>query len=167
VISEGGLQSNHVRQTAAAAAKAGLKCHLVLDHQVPIDTANYCGNGNILLDRLLGATTHVCGTGETRADKIESLKGELRARGEVPYFIPTGGSNEIGALGYASAALELQRQAKDAGISIDRVVFATASGGTQAGLIVGMALAQAQLAITGIDIEGETDVLTVEVQRIA
>src|SRR5262245_56024185 len=128
VISQGGLQSNHVRQTAAAAAKAGLKCHLVLDHQVPMDTANYCSNGNIFLDRLLGATTHVCGKGETRADKVRSLEGELRAQGEVPYVIPTGGSNDIGALGYAAAALELQRQAKDAGISIDRVVFASASG---------------------------------------
>src|SRR5687768_9470260 len=64
VVSEGGLQSNHVRQTAAAAAKAGLKCHLVLDHKVPIGTAIYRENGNLLLDRILGAVTHLCADGE-------------------------------------------------------------------------------------------------------
>ena len=69
IISEGGLQSNHVRQTAAAAAKAGLKCHLVLDHSVPIDTAVYRTGGNLLLDRLLGAVTHICVAGEARAAK--------------------------------------------------------------------------------------------------
>src|SRR5215467_10798658 len=143
IVSEGGLQSNHVRQTAAAAARAGLKCHLVLDHHVPIDTAIYRENGNLLLDRVLGAVTHLCAAGETHADVIARLLPRLRAEGEVPYHIPAGGSNEIGALGYAAAALELLQQSKEAGIAIDRVLFATASGGTQAGLVVGMALADA------------------------
>lgn len=133
IVSEGGLQSNHVRQTAAAAAKAGLKCHLVLDHQVPIGTSLYRENGNLLLDRVLGAVTHVCRDGKTRADTIAGLLPSLRAEGEVPYFIPVGGSNETGALGYVAAALELLQQEKEAGIAIDRVLFATGSGGTQAG----------------------------------
>ena len=166
VITEGGLQSNHARQTAAAAAKAGLDCHLVLDHQVPVDTSIYRGNGNVLLDRLLAATIHLCAAGETRTDVVERLMQDLRARGDVPYFIPTGGSNETGALGYVSAALELLQQARDAGISIDRVVFATASGGTQAGLMVGMALGRAELSVTGIDIEGDTDALAAQIQRV-
>ena len=80
--------------------------------------------------------------GETRADAIARLLPALKKDGVVPYVIPTGGSNEIGALGYAAAAMELQQQAKEAGIAIDRVLFATASGGTQAGLVAGMALAE-------------------------
>src|SRR5688500_9081915 len=122
VVSEGGLQSNHVRQTAAAAAKAELRCHLVLDHQVPIMTSLYRENGNLLLDRVLGATIHLCEAGQTRADALARLLPRLREKGEVPYFIPTGGSSETGALGYAAAALELLQQAKEARISIDRVL---------------------------------------------
>ena len=167
VVTEGGLQSNHVRQTAAAAAKAGLKCHLVLDHQVPIDTALYRENGNMLLDRMLGAAVHLCASGETRAEAVARLLPRLREQGESPYHIPTGGSNETGALGYAAAALELLAQAKAVGIAIDRVVFATASGGTQAGLIVGMALAKARTQVLGIDIENEADALLLEVRKVA
>jgi L-cysteate sulfo-lyase len=167
IVSEGGLQSNHVRQTAAAAAKAGLKCHLVLDHHVPIDTAIYRENGNLLLDRVLGAVTHLCAADETRADLIARLLPRLRAEGEVPYYIPTGGSNEIGALGYAAAALELLQQSKEAGIAVDRVLFATASGGTQAGLAVGMALADARLQVLGVDIEGEADALAADIHKVA
>jgi L-cysteate sulfo-lyase len=167
IVSEGGLQSNHVRQTAAAAAKAGLKCHLVLDHHVPIDTAIYRENGNLLLDRVLGAVTHLCGADETRADLIARLLPRLRAEGEVPYYIPTGGSNEIGALGYVAAALELLQQSKEIGIAIDRVLFATASGGTQAGLVVGMAVADARLQVLGVDIEGEADALAADIRKVA
>ena len=167
VVTEGGLQSNHVRQTAAAAAKAGLACHLVLNRNVPIDIAIYRENGNMLLDRVLGAVVHMCAPGQTRADAIERLLPALRKDGEVPYVIPTGGSNETGALGYAAAALELQQQAKDAGIAIDRVLFSTASGGTQAGLVVGMALAEASTQVLGIDVENEADSLLADVRRIA
>ena len=167
VVTEGGLQSNHVRQTAAAAARAGLTCHLVLNHNVPISTAIYRESGNMLLDRVLGATVHLCGYHETRADVIARLVPQLHSAGETPYVIPTGGSNETGALGYAAAALELVQQAKDAGIAIDRVVFATASGGTQAGLAVGMALAEARIQVLGIDIENEADSLLAEVRTIA
>ena len=167
VITEGGLQSNHARQTAAAAAKAGLRHHLVLDHQVPIDTSIYRGNGNVLLDHLLGGTIHLCAPGETRAEVVERLAAELRAGGDVPYVIPTGGSNETGALGYVSAASELLQQARDADISIDCVLFPTASGGTQAGLMVGMALGQADISVSGIDIEGDTDALATHIEEVA
>lgn len=167
VVTEGGLQSNHVRQTAAAAARAGLKCHLVLNRNVPIETEIYRENGNMLLDRVLGAVVHLCEAGQARADAVERLLPALKRDGEVPYHIPIGGSNEIGALGYAVAALELQQQAKDSGIAIDRVLFSTASGGTQAGLVVGMALADASTQVLGIDVENEADSLLVDVRRIA
>ena len=89
IISEGGLQSNHVRQTAAAAAKAGLHCHLVLDHAPCRSTPPiYRTGGNLLLDRLLGAATHICVAGETRAAKTAAVAADLRARGEVPYLHP-------------------------------------------------------------------------------
>lgn len=167
IISEGGLQSNHVRQTAAAAAKAGLNCHLVLDHSVPIDEAIYRTSGNLLLDRLLGAVTHICVAGEARAAKIDALASDLRARGELPYYIPTGGSNKVGALGYVSLMLELLQQAKDSRLSFDKIVVASASGGTQAGLIVGKELAQADLTVVGIDVGGDPDALLAMVQSIA
>jgi D-cysteine desulfhydrase family pyridoxal phosphate-dependent enzyme len=167
IISEGGLQSNHVRQTAAAAAKAGLRCHLVLNHAVPIDTAIYRTGGNLLLDRLLGAVTHFCAAGETRAAKSAAVAADLQGRGEVPYRIPTGGSNAVGALGYAALMLELLQQAKELQLSFDKIVVASASGGTQAGLVVGRELAQADLSVMGIDVEGDPDDLLAMVQSIA
>ena len=167
VVSEGGLQSNHVRQTAAAAAKAGLKCHLALNRNVPIDTPTYRSSGNLLLDRLLGAEVHFCAEGETRAARSQILLAELRGRGEVPYYIPTGGSTGIGALGYAALMPELLQQAKDLGIGIDRIVVASSSGGTQAGLVVGRALAQADVSILGVDVDGEPDELLAMVQSVA
>jgi len=168
VVSQGGLQSNHVRQTAAAAAKAGLKCHLALDHAVPIDTAIYRTGGNLLLDRLLGAEIHVCAPGETRAMKAASVASDLSARGEVPYSIPTGGSNEIGALGYASLMLELLDQARERGLSLDRIVVASSSGGTQAGLLVGRALAGASgITVIGVDVDGEPEELLATVRSVA
>jgi L-cysteate sulfo-lyase len=167
VISEGGLQSNHVRQTAAAAARAKLKCHLVLDHRVPVTTEIYRGNGNLLLDRILGATVHLCDKGEARAAKMQAVAAELRRRGEVPYLIPTGGSNEVGALGYVVAMQELQQQAKAAGVAIDRIVTASSSGGTQAGLLVGKALSGAACRISGVDVDGDPGKMVAEVGRIA
>jgi L-cysteate sulfo-lyase len=166
VISEGGLQSNHVRQTAAAAAKAGLKCHLVLNHAVPIATDAYRHGGNMLLDRLLGAVVHLCKPGETRKARAETLMAELRAQGEVPYFIPTGGSNAMGSLGYVTLTLELTQQAAASGIAIDHLVVAGGSGGTQAGLIVGKAFAKARHNIIGIDIDGDYDTVVAEVKSV-
>jgi L-cysteate sulfo-lyase len=167
IISEGGLQSNHVRQTAAAAAKAGLKCHLVLDHNVPIAEPVYRNGGNLLLDRLLGAVIHICAASERRAAKIEALTSELRGRGERPYVIPTGGSNAVGALGYASLMLELLQQADALRISPDKIVVASSSGGTQAGLVVGKALTQSDPTIIGMDVDGDPDTLLATVQSIA
>lgn len=157
VVSEGGLQSNHVRQTAAAAARAGLACHLVLNHTVPITTEIYRNNGNLLLDRLLGAMIHRCEAGETRAARSARVIEELRAKGEAPYYIPLGGSNATGALGYAAAALELLQQAKERGLAIDHVAVASSSGGTQAGLILGMAMAGADVPVLGVDIDHDPE----------
>lgn len=167
IVTEGGLQSNHVRQSAAAAAKAGLACHLVLDHAVPIATELYRGNGNLMLDYLLGAEVHLCDPGESRASRIARLMATLREKGETPYHIPTGGSNAIGALGYAGAMLELLAQAQERDVTIDHVVVASGSGGTQAGLVAGAALAEDAVSVIGVDIDDDPAPLLAEVQAVA
>lgn len=167
IISEGGLQSNHVRQTAAAAVKAGLKCHLVLNRNVPIDRTAYTSGGNLLLDHLLGATVHICETGETREARITRLVADLRAAGETPYYIPTGGSNAVGARGYIGMMIELHAQAKAAGVALNHLVVASGSGGTQAGLIVGKALTRSAATIIGVDVDHDPDPLMAAVRQIA
>ena len=167
LVSAGGLQSNHVRQTAAAAAKAGLACHLVLARNVPIDTAIYRSNGNLFLDRLLGATVHICAPNETRLEKAEAVMATLRAAGERPYFIPVGGSNAVGALGYAALMLELRDQATAQRLSIDHIAVASSSGGTQAGLAVGAALAMIAPPVIGIDVDGKSEELRRQLVAIA
>ncbi len=133
VITAGGPQSNHCRQTAAAAAIAGLACHLVLggEPQPP--------RGNLLLDELLGATIHWIPK-PRRTARMAELADELRGQGRRPCVIPVGGSNAIGAVGYVAAMFELARQLADQGRAVDAIVFATSSGGTQAGIGLGARL---------------------------
>jgi L-cysteate sulfo-lyase len=137
LITLGALQSNHARQTAAAAAKLGLKCVLVLEERVAQSTDAYRHNGNVLLDRLLGATLKYVPGGASLTAATEQAAEDVRRQGGKPYIIPGGGSNAVGALGYIGCALEILQQARDLGIRIDRVVHATGSSGTQAGLIAG------------------------------
>ncbi|HIC80856.1 MAG TPA: pyridoxal-phosphate dependent enzyme, partial [Kiloniellaceae bacterium] len=139
VITTGGIQSNHVRQTAAAAAKLGLACELVLTRVVPWGGPDYELSGNIQLDRLFGAKLHLHDGDTDRIAAMESLAESLRRSGRSPYLIPTGGSNAIGALGYVAAAVELAGQLGEAGEKVAAVVHACSSGGTQAGLTAGFA----------------------------
>jgi 1-aminocyclopropane-1-carboxylate deaminase len=134
LITGGAAQSNHCRQTAAAAAACGLACVLVLGGEEPGRL-----EGNLLLDRLLGARIVWCGP-RRKGEDIPAIAGELRAEGKRPYVIPYGGSNAIGALGFAAAALELERQLEERELSVSHIVFASSSGGTQAGLMVGARL---------------------------
>lgn len=157
VITAGGLQSNHVRQTAAAAAKLGLAAHLVLPKNVDWDEPAYQVGGNILLDRLLGATLHIKPKGTDRDVVMAELADELRADGKVPYVIPVGGSNAIGALGYANCAVELVEQGNRMGLKIDVLAHGSGSGGTQAGLLVGL-----QAINSGIELVGFNDSDTAE-----
>ncbi|MEQ8861051.1 MAG: D-cysteine desulfhydrase family protein [Pseudomonadales bacterium] len=138
VVTFGAVQSNHARQTAAACAVLGLPCHLLLARKVPWRHPHYETSGNVLLDQLLGATVHLVdapGFGPRR----ESLLQELRAAGTEPYTIPVGGSNHIGAMGYARCALELLEQAAAQGFAVTDVIHASSSAGTQAGLVAGFA----------------------------
>jgi D-cysteine desulfhydrase len=130
VVTAGAAQSNHCRQTAAAAARAGLGCVLVLGGEPPAGPLG----GNLLLDTLLGA--EICWTGpHRRGEELSRVAGELKAAGRRPYVIPYGGSNALGAAAYARAMQELAEQQPLA--AVDRIVIASSSGATHAGLAVG------------------------------
>jgi D-cysteine desulfhydrase family pyridoxal phosphate-dependent enzyme len=131
VITAGAQQSNHCRQTAAACSRAKLKCHLLLGGNEP---EHY--NGNLLLSKILGATIHF--TGDNRkGEDIEILAKDLKSRGLIPYVIPYGGSNIIGAHGFIEGVKELQEQLGARKLNIDYIFFASSSGGTHAGLALG------------------------------
>src|ERR1700679_485206 len=137
VLTQGATQSNHARQTAAAAAKLGLACHLLLEDRTGNTERFYTESGNVLLDHLHGATVEHCAPNPDMNGELERIAARMRAEGRRPYAIPGGGSNPTGALGYVNAALELISQANDLGLRVDQVVHATGSAGTQAGMIVG------------------------------
>lgn len=147
VITAGAPQSNHCRQTAAAAARAGLDCRLVYGG---VDDGRMVGNR--FLSRLLGAKEHWT-TKDARVQKMAELAQAFRLEGKRPYIIPLGGSNSVGALGYVEAMFELQVQLRETSLQLDHIVFATSSGGTQAGLVVGSKLIEFGGAITGISID--------------
>ena len=147
LITGGAEQSNHCRQTAAAAAACGLVCHLVLGGQAP-DVPE----GNLLLNALLGATIHW--TGELRkGEKIPEIAEQLRSSGCKPYIVPYGGSNAIGAAAFVDAVAELQKQISTLGEEVTHIVFATSSGGTQAGLVLGEMIYNLKVKLIGIGID--------------
>jgi len=167
VITTGGVQSNHVRQTAAAAARLGVDCVLVLARSVPWDDPDYERTGNVFLDHLLGADVRLIGPDADRDAEMARINDDLRQRGKRPYVIPAGGSNAVGALGYAAFALELVTQAEALDLAIDAIVLATGSGGTQGGLVAGLAALNADIAAIGIDIDAEAEVVRAKVTAIA
>ena len=147
LVTGGAAQSNHCRQTAAAAAACGLSCHLVLGGEAPA-----VAEGNLLLDHLLGAVIHW--TGELRkGERIPEIAESLRSAGRKPYVVPYGGSNATGAVGFVEAVRELVDQLSQKEESITHIVFASSSGGTQAGLIVGKHLFGLDCELIGIGID--------------
>ena len=147
VITAGAAQSNHCRQTAAAAAALGLSCHLALGGSPPGTS-----NGNLLLDQLLGAKIHWCGN-RRKGEGLIEIEKELTLRGLRTYVIPYGGSNVVGAAGFAAAMVELDAQMTVSGIRADAIVFASSSGGTQAGLTVGKSVTESEVRLLGIRID--------------
>src|SRR5947207_11359997 len=128
LISGGALQSNHCRQTAAAAARFGFKCILVLTGDKPEQPS-----GNLLLDQLFNAQVVYVADRKNRDKVLQETFDRATEEGMKPYLVPYGGSNATGALGYAFALKEFIEQ----GVPADWIVFATSSGGTHAGLVVG------------------------------
>jgi len=152
IITQGATQSNHVRQTAAIAAKLGLACHALLEDRTGSEDVDYNDNGNVLLDRLLGCSLTKVPGGTDMNAAMETLAEQLRRDGRKPYVIPGGGSNPIGALGYVNAALELLTQANDRNLRIDHIVHATGSTGTQAGLLTGLCAANSRIPVLGVGV---------------
>ncbi len=150
VITAGASQSNHCRQTAAAAAFLQLECHLVLGGRAP-----RVANGNLLLDNLFGSQIHWTGCNREGED-IPEISAALKTRGKRPYVIPYGGSNELGAYSFVRALEELETQLDTE--KLTHIVFASSSGGTHAGLMLGKALLKRKYRLTGINIDkDETD----------
>ena len=149
LITAGAVQSNHCRQTAAAAARCGLACELLLGGNEP-----EVPTGNLLLDKMLGAALHFSDAGR-KGEALEGLAASLKSAGRSPYIVPYGGSNAVGGVGFVLAMQELATQLTAHEISVDRVVFASSSGGTHAGLVVGGAVTGFRGKLTGIRIDKE------------
>lgn len=152
LITQGATQSNHARQTAAAAAKHGFRCHLLLENRTGSTDPRYLRNGNVLLDTLHGATFEERPSGLNMAEELNTAAEKLNSAGAKTYIIPGGGSNPVGALGYVNCAFELQSQINELGISFDHLIHATGSAGTQAGLVAGLTLTNATLPVLGIGV---------------
>ena len=152
IITQGATQSNHARQTAAAAAKLGMACHILLEDRTGSNDGSYIMNGNVLLDRLHGASVSKRSGGTDMNTEMQTLADKLQQDGKTPYIIPGGGSNEIGALGYVNCAQELVEQAGNMGLDIDALVHATGSSGTQAGLVTGLAAIESDIHLLGIGV---------------
>jgi D-cysteine desulfhydrase len=147
LVTVGAAQSNHCRQTAAAAAKAGLRCELILNGTKP-----EVPNGNLLLNQLFSAQQHWIERSQ-RAAKLRELSDELRAQGRKPYVICVGGSNGVGATGYVLAMIELMDQLRASGQRVDHILFGTSSGGTQAGIELGARITGFKGKLHGLSID--------------
>jgi D-cysteine desulfhydrase len=152
LVTGGAVQSNHCRLTLSAAAREGLSCFLVLEERVP-GSYNKDASGNNFLFRLLGVQgVKVVPGGSNMNAELEASAEELRSKGRKPYVIPVGGSNPTGATGYAACALEIVSQSFELGIRIDRVVCASGSSGTHAGLVAGLFGLNAGIPVVGINV---------------
>ncbi len=147
LVTAGGIQSNHCRLTAAAACKAGLACELVLNGTKPV-----VPNGNLLLDTIFKARVHYCQR-ESRDAVLVQVAQDLASSGKKPFVIPIGGSNGIGSVGYVNAMVELKDQLSSMALKPSAIVFASSSGGTQAGLTLGARLTGFTGEILGVSID--------------
>ncbi len=152
IVTQGAVQSNHVRQTAAVCAKLGLHCTAVLEHRVQTNDTAYLDGGNVLMDRMMGLEIEYRQSGMDMNAEAEAKGAAMRAEGHKVYVIPGGGSNTTGALGYAHVALEVLAQANEMSLRIDHFVHATGSAGTQAGLVVGFEALNSGIKVLGIGV---------------
>jgi 1-aminocyclopropane-1-carboxylate deaminase len=169
LVSIGGIQSNHTRQVAAAAARAGLKAVLVQESWVDWHDPLYDKVGNIQLSRILGADVRLveAGFGIGFKQAWEDTVAEIEAGGGKPYAIPAGASDHrLGGLGFANWIVELERQEEELGVFFDTVVVCSVTGSTQAGMVAGTALGKKR-RILGIDASAKPDETRAQITRIA
>lgn len=151
LVTAGAIQSNHVRQTAAVAAKLGLKCVALLENPIGTKAENYLTNGNRLMLDLFDAEIEMCDALHSPDSQLEEIAVRLEAQGFRPYVIPVGGSNALGALGYVESALEIAQQCEGA-VNVSSVVVASGSAGTHAGLAVGLEQVMPDVDLIGVTV---------------
>ena len=151
VVTVGAIQSNHARQTAAACAKLGLRCLIVLEQRLKDAPEIYMSSGNVFLNKVFGAEMILCPSDRDVKDYADEIVEEKKQSGGNPYFIPVGGSNHLGELGYIECMREIiENQNKD---PFTHIILATGSGGTHAGLVAGKTIFQSEIKVIGISIK--------------
>ena len=170
LVSIGGVQPNHTRQVAAAAARTGLGCVLVQESWVDWPDVVYDRVGNIQLSRLMGADVRLvkAGFGIGFKESWEQALADVEAAGGTPYPIPAGASDhELGGLGFADWAQEVERQERELGVFFDTIVVCSVTGSTQAGMVAGFAAQERERRVIGIDGSAKPDETRAQVARIA
>ncbi|MCX0500700.1 D-cysteine desulfhydrase [Erwinia billingiae] len=156
LLTAGAIQSNHVRQTAAVAAKLGLKCVALLENPLATTASNYLSNGNRLLLELMDAEVVMVEALHDPAAQLEEQATRLEAQGFRPYIVPVGGSNALGALGYVECAQEMAHQIEGV-VDFAAVVVASGSAGTHAGLAVGLEVLMPDTELVGVTVSRKAD----------
>src|ERR1700754_4244361 len=144
-----------------------MKCEIILEARTGSSALDYHRSGKVLLDHLLGAKIRAVPGGTDMNQKLAEVAAEVADSGGRPYVIPGGGSNAIGALGYAECAMELVSQANELGLIIDRIVTATGSAGTHAGLVAGLAMMGADIPVLGIGVRAPKETQEANVYKLA
>ncbi|MEN4889732.1 D-cysteine desulfhydrase [Erwinia billingiae] len=156
LLTAGAIQSNHVRQTAAVAAKLGLKCVALLENPLATTASNYLSNGNRLLLDLMDTEVVMVDALHDPAAQLEEQATRLEAQGFRPYIVPVGGSNALGALGYVECAQEMAHQIEGV-VDFAAVVVASGSAGTHAGLAVGLEVLMPDTELVGVTVSRKAD----------
>jgi len=162
IITWGGLQSNHCRQTLAYCCRLGLACHLVLS-----GSPQEKPQGNLLLFHIMGAQTHFQPKGTPGEAACQQLMKDLRKQGKRPFYIPLGASTPLGSLGYVEAVAEMARQAKELDVEIRHLYLASGSAGTQAGALVGARLHLPECQVHGVSVMRKQEELVPQVLALA
>ena len=156
IVTIGAVQSNHARQTAAACALMGLQCLIVLEQRLKDPPESYMKSGNVFLDKLFGADVKICPKNKDVTEYSQKLIKDIKSKGTNVYFIPGGGSNSVGALGYVECLNEIIRENKK--YKFSQIIHATGSAGTQAGLLAGTKYFNFNIPITGICVRHKKDI---------
>lgn len=163
IVTAGAIQSNHVRQTAAVAAMYGLECVALLENPIQSNNTNFLHNGNKLLTDLFGARCIMCDELTDPQAQMEELIASLSLR--EAYIVPVGGSNALGALGYIQCAVEIAEQ-KPENIEFDKIIVASGSAGTHAGLAIGIKELLPQSQVIGVTVSRKQQEQAPKVEKL-
>lgn len=165
LLTAGAIQSNHVRQTAAVAARLGLKCVALLENPIGTHAENYLSNGNRLLLDLMDTEVIMVDALNNPAEQLAEQATRLEAQGYRPYIVPVGGSNALGALGYVECAQEIAHQSEGV-VDFAAVVVASGSAGTHAGLAVGLEHLLPETELVGVTVSRQVEAQLPLVERL-